>query len=191
MPSLPPQSRPQRQIRVRVVLHAGEVHYDPDGCYGEALDIAFRLLDAPGVKRTLKAAPDPLILVVSGEIYSSVARHGYDQIDGSAFHRLVTRQIAGNRYPGMDPNLRSGNPAARRRTSIAGHWPESCNSGGQRLDRHSLERLRQAGRSGTSYEPKNGRSARQPYTVAQFQAERGIGRFVVAGPSIPFDVHPR
>ena len=98
--SLPPQSRPQRQIRVRVVLHAGEVHYDPDGCYGEALDIAFRLLDAPGVKRTLKAAPDPLILVVSGEIYSSVVRHGYDQIDGSAFHRLVTRQIAGTRYPG-------------------------------------------------------------------------------------------
>jgi GTP diphosphokinase / guanosine-3',5'-bis(diphosphate) 3'-diphosphatase len=33
--------------RLRVVLHAGEVHYDGNGCFGEALDIAFRLLDAP------------------------------------------------------------------------------------------------------------------------------------------------
>jgi HD domain len=98
--SLPPQSSPQRQVRVRVVLHAGEVHYDPDGCYGEALDIAFRLLDAPVVKKTFRTAPDPLILVVSGDIYSSVVRHGYDQIDGGPFHRLITQQIADNQYTG-------------------------------------------------------------------------------------------
>jgi hypothetical protein len=98
--SLPPQNRPQRQVRVRVVCHAGEVHYDPDGCYGEALDIAFRLLDAPAVKRALKAAHDPLVLVVSGEVYGSVVRHGYDGIDCGAFHRLVSRQVAGSRYPG-------------------------------------------------------------------------------------------
>ena len=76
--SLPPQSRPQRQIRVRAVLHAGEIHYDPDGCYGEALDTGFRLLDASAVKKALKAAPDPLVLVVSGDIYRSVVRHSYD-----------------------------------------------------------------------------------------------------------------
>jgi class 3 adenylate cyclase len=40
--SLPHASRPQRQLRVRVVVHAGEVHYDAHGCFGEALDIAFR-----------------------------------------------------------------------------------------------------------------------------------------------------
>ena len=44
-------------------------------------DIAFRLLDAPAVKQALKAARDPLVLVVSGDIYSSVVRHGYDGID--------------------------------------------------------------------------------------------------------------
>ncbi len=98
--SLPPQSRPQRQVRVRVVFHAGEVHYDPDGCYGEALDIAFRLLDAPAVKRALKAAHDPLVLVVSGDIYGSVVRHGYDGIERGGFDRLVSRQVAGSRYPG-------------------------------------------------------------------------------------------
>jgi hypothetical protein len=110
--SLPAQSRPQRQVRVRVVLHVGEVHYDPDGCFGEALDIAFRLLDAPGVKRALKEANHPLMLVVSGDIYGSVIRHGYDGIDRSAFHRLVTTQIAGNRHPGWIQMPGSINAAA-------------------------------------------------------------------------------
>jgi HD domain len=98
--SLPPTSSQQRQVRVRVVLHAGEVHYDSDGCYGEALDIACRLLDAPVVKKALKAAPGPLILVVSGDIYSSVVRHGHDQIANGTFHRLVRKQVAGRHYAG-------------------------------------------------------------------------------------------
>jgi class 3 adenylate cyclase len=98
--SLPPLSRPQRQLRVRVVIHAGEVHYDANGCFGEALDVAFRLLDASRVKRALREAADPLILVISGDIYSSVVRHGYDGIDQQTFHPLVRVQIAGKRYRG-------------------------------------------------------------------------------------------
>jgi class 3 adenylate cyclase len=98
--SLPRASRTQRQLRVRVVVHAGEVHYDANGCFGEALDVAFRLLDAARVKRTLREAAGPLILVISGDIYSSVVRHGYDGIDQHAFRPLVRVQIAGNRYPG-------------------------------------------------------------------------------------------
>jgi hypothetical protein len=82
------------------VLHAGEVHYDANGCFGEALDVAFRLLDAARVKRALRETADPLILVVSGDIYSSVVRHGYDGIDQQAFHQLVRVHIAGKRYPG-------------------------------------------------------------------------------------------
>ncbi len=93
--SLPRPSRTQRQLRVRVVVHAGEVHYDANGSFGEALDVAFCLLDAARVKRTLREAAGPLILVVSGDIYSSVVRHGYDGIDQHAFHRLVRVQIAG------------------------------------------------------------------------------------------------
>lgn len=98
--SLPRSSRAQRQLRVRVVVHAGEVHYDANGCFGEALDVAFRLLDASQVKRRLREAAGPLILVVSGEIYSSVVRHGYEGIDQHAFHSLVRVQIAGNRHLG-------------------------------------------------------------------------------------------
>ena len=98
--SLPRASEPEWQLRVRVVMHAGEVQYDANGCFGEALDIAFRLLDAARVKRALKEAADPLVLVISREIYSSVVRHGHDGIDRHTFHQLVRVQIAGNQYPG-------------------------------------------------------------------------------------------
>jgi hypothetical protein len=98
--SLPRHSLPQRQLRIRVVMHAGEVHHDANGCFGEALDVAFRLLDAAPVKKTLRELADPLILVISEDIYSSVVRHGYGGINGQAFHPLVRVQVAGKRYPG-------------------------------------------------------------------------------------------
>jgi hypothetical protein len=93
-------SRSHRQLRVRVVMHAGEVNYDGYGCFGEALDIAFRLLDAPGVKKALRAAPDPLTLVVSDDIYRTVVRHGYDGLDQQAFRPLTRVNVAGHRYLG-------------------------------------------------------------------------------------------
>ena len=98
--SLPRHSQQQRQLRMRVVMHAGEIHYDANGCFGEDLDVAFRLLDAARVKRALREMADPLILVVSEDIYSSVVRHGYDGIDHETFHQMVRVQIAGRRYPG-------------------------------------------------------------------------------------------
>jgi class 3 adenylate cyclase len=98
--SLPYPSRLQRQLRIRVVAHAGDVRYDANGCFGEALDVAFRLLDASPVKRALRKTADPLILVISGDIYSSIVRHGYDGIDQHTFHSLVRVQIAGKRHPG-------------------------------------------------------------------------------------------
>ena len=97
---LPRFSHPERQLRIRVVMHAGEVHYDANGCFGEALDVAFRLLDAVRVKRALRETADPLILVISGDIYNSVVRHGYDGIDQQAFHPLVRVHLAGKRFPG-------------------------------------------------------------------------------------------
>jgi class 3 adenylate cyclase len=98
--SLPRHSQPQRQLRIRVVVHAGDVHYDANGCFGEALDVAFRLLDAARVKRVLRESADPLVLVVSEDIHSSVVRHGYDGIDQQAFHPLVRAHVAGKRFPG-------------------------------------------------------------------------------------------
>ncbi len=98
--SLPHSSWPQRQLRVRVVTHAGDIRYDANGCFGEALDVAFRLLDAHPVKKALRETADPLILIISADIYNSVVRHGYDGIDQHAFRPLVRVQIAGRRHLG-------------------------------------------------------------------------------------------
>jgi hypothetical protein len=98
--SLSHSSRPQRQLRVRVVPHAGDVRYDANGRFGEALDVAFRLLDAHPVKRALRETTNPMVLVISAEIYSSVVRHGYDGIDQRTYRPLVHVQVAGKRHPG-------------------------------------------------------------------------------------------
>ena len=98
--SLPRHSQQQRQLRMRVVMHAGEIHYDANGCFGEDLDVAFRLLDAARVKKALRETADPLVLVISEDIHRSVVRHGYDGIDHEAFHQMVRVQVAGRRYPG-------------------------------------------------------------------------------------------
>jgi class 3 adenylate cyclase len=61
--SLPRLRRPERQLRVRAVVHAGEVHYDANGCFGEVLDVAFRLLDATPVKKALQVTADSLSVI--------------------------------------------------------------------------------------------------------------------------------
>jgi hypothetical protein len=98
--SLSLTSQLQRQLRLRVVMHAGEVHYDTNGCFGESLDLAFRLLDSAQVKKALRATGDPIALVVSDDIYKSVICHGYDGIDQRAFRPRVRVQIAGHRHTG-------------------------------------------------------------------------------------------
>jgi len=88
------------RFRLRTVVHAGEIHYDDRGCFGEALDVAIRLLDAPEVKQSLCLTTTPLVLVVSDDIYRSVVRHNYDGIDGQAFEPLVRLQIGDWQYRG-------------------------------------------------------------------------------------------
>ena len=115
------RSRAQRQLRLRAVVHAGEVNYDANGCFGEALDIAFRLLDAAHVKKALQAAADPLILVISGDIYRAIVRHGYDGIDQRA-RRQIRRQSRRRELPQQLPTVSSAiattSPATSRRLAF-------------------------------------------------------------------------
>jgi hypothetical protein len=100
-------------------VHAGEVHSDANGCFGEALDIAFRLLDAANVKKALQAGAGPLVLVISNDIYRAIVRHGYEGIDQGAFQPLVRVHVAGNRYPGWI--YIPGQPAQQQVTEIASY----------------------------------------------------------------------
>jgi hypothetical protein len=76
-------------FRMRVAIHAGEVHRDPRGYFGEAIDLACRLLNSPQTKLALRKSPTSLVLVVSDDIYRSVVCQEYDGIDRAAFEPLA------------------------------------------------------------------------------------------------------
>lgn len=105
--TLPEAGSRQRHLRVRAVMHTGEIHGDDNGCYGEALDIACRLLGAPRVKAALRAAHSPLLLVISRQIQDWAAHH-CSGIDHAVFRRLDTAEVAGNEHHGWI----QGSPAA-------------------------------------------------------------------------------
>ena len=92
---LPDPGGRDRRLRVRVVMHTGNVHDDDNGCFGEALDIAFRLLDAPRAKTALKTAQGPVLLVVSGDIHNRLCG-----ATGHTASRPVTVQVAGHEHQG-------------------------------------------------------------------------------------------
>jgi hypothetical protein len=91
-------AHPALRIRLRAVVHAGEVHADCRGFYGEAIDVAIRLLDSPPVKRALRQASSPLVLVVSDEIHSGIVCHGY--ADGGVYRPLVRVRVANRQHRG-------------------------------------------------------------------------------------------
>jgi class 3 adenylate cyclase len=97
---LPEAERPQRQLRLRAVVHAGEVHFDGRGCFGEAVDLAFRLLNAPRFKACLAHGSSPLALIVSEDIYWSIVRHDYDGIRSRDYHQIAQVTVTGRRHRG-------------------------------------------------------------------------------------------
>jgi hypothetical protein len=89
-----------RIMRLRAVVHTGDVHFDRKGPYGEDLDLACRLLDAPRFKAYLKTALEPLAVVASDTIYQSIIRHGYDGLNGKEFGQLVNVTVGQQRRKG-------------------------------------------------------------------------------------------
>lgn len=86
---------PALRMRLRAVVHAGEVHDDSRGFYGEAIDVAIRLLDATAVKTALRQAKSPLVLVVSEEIYFAIVAHGY--VDSDRYRPLARHVRVANK----------------------------------------------------------------------------------------------
>ena len=113
-------AEPELRMRLRAVVHAGEVHDDAWGFYGDDIDVAFRLLEAPTVKQALRGAPEaPLVLVVSEELWTGIVRQGY--VDSSPYQRHVQVKVGGRRRRGrvqLPVPARSDPPglAARPRT---------------------------------------------------------------------------
>ena len=111
---------PALRIRLRAVVHAGEIHMDNWGFYGEELDVAFRLLDSSAVKRTLSEGQmSPLVLVISEEIFRTIVRHGY--LDTGQYVPLVRVRVAERQHRGWvhtPAPIRCDEPVTIRGTRI-------------------------------------------------------------------------
>ncbi len=77
---------PDRRIRVRVAVHAGEVLHGPCGWIGADLNLACRLVDSPPLYRALARAPHAdVAVVVSETIHRAVVRHRHRGVDPAAY----------------------------------------------------------------------------------------------------------
>jgi class 3 adenylate cyclase len=63
------------RIRLRLAVHAGEISYDDHGVAGTAVNLTFRLVEAPMFKNLLAASPGELALIASGWFFDEVVRH--------------------------------------------------------------------------------------------------------------------
>ncbi|RSM57159.1 SARP family transcriptional regulator [Amycolatopsis sp. WAC 01376] len=75
------------RVRLRMVLHAGEVTFDDYGVTSASINLAFRLLDAGVVKDALQRSPGVLALITSDWFFDEVVRHS-SVLDPAEF-RLV------------------------------------------------------------------------------------------------------
>jgi integrase len=73
------------QIRLRMVVHAGEIVQDEHGVAATALNVAFRLLEAEPLKKALGGSAGMLAVIASQWFYDEVIRH--DSVSTPASYR--------------------------------------------------------------------------------------------------------
>lgn len=77
---------PAERLRLRAALHAGFLHRDRNGVSGGTVNLVFRMLDAPTVKRRLDDEDADFALAVSHGVYEAAT--GYRLIDGKDFELI-------------------------------------------------------------------------------------------------------
>jgi hypothetical protein len=102
---------PQARMRLRVALHAGEVHLDGTGFGGESVVAVMRLIEADALRDALRTAPDDLAVIVSEQLHRDVVLQRYRGIDPAEYREVqVSRkefsQPAWIRVPGLPTRSR-------------------------------------------------------------------------------------
>ena len=85
------------RIRMRVALHEGILFAASHGYAGDAVVDAFRMCDAPPVRRALALNPGAdLVIVASNGLYRDVLRHGDHGLPGGPYvrHELQVKQFS-------------------------------------------------------------------------------------------------
>jgi len=80
----------EERIRLRVSLHAGEVFYDSHGVTGEAVNWAFRLIEAKLLKAALAGSSGVLAIIASSWFFDQVIRHAGADVP-PAYRRVLVR----------------------------------------------------------------------------------------------------
>lgn len=86
------RAAPSTQVRVRMALHAGDIHFDPQGtATGTALEVTARLLDSPAAREALAGdgGTAPLAIIVSPHFYDETVPHGYPGVERDSFRRVA------------------------------------------------------------------------------------------------------
>lgn len=65
----------QEWIRLRMAVHAGEVTYDEHGVTAAAVNLAFRLVEAPALKAALTRSAGVLAVICSSSFFDEVIAH--------------------------------------------------------------------------------------------------------------------
>ncbi|MFJ6672708.1 RICIN domain-containing protein [Actinosynnema sp. NPDC091369] len=79
--------REGERVRVRMAVHAGEVHPDRQGFTSASINLAFRLVEAPQLKSAPAGSPGVPALVLSSWCYDEVAWHSR-VLDPRTFRRV-------------------------------------------------------------------------------------------------------
>jgi hypothetical protein len=112
------QSHPaESRIRVRLVVHGGEVHRDEHGVVGTAVNVAFRLLEATGLKHALRSSPGQVALIASDWFYQEVIRHTpASRPDRYRQVRVLVKETDELAWIGLpdSPQVTVADPASRR-----------------------------------------------------------------------------
>lgn len=81
------EHRCEEQLRLRLAINAGEVHYDGPCAVGTGVVEAFRLIDAYQLRSVLALSPGPLVLAMSNHFYRDVV-HGDPHANPDAYVRI-------------------------------------------------------------------------------------------------------
>jgi class 3 adenylate cyclase len=87
------------QIRLRMAVHAGEVHYDNHGVVGDAVNHTYRLIDAPALKSALAESTGTLAVITSNWFFDEVVRHCH-AVNAASYRQVRVWRRKPTRLPG-------------------------------------------------------------------------------------------
>ncbi|MBP2351646.1 class 3 adenylate cyclase [Kribbella aluminosa] len=85
------------RVRMRCVVHSGEVALDERGAIGAAVIDAFRICDSDDLKDELAKIAEPSLLCVTDLLYQSLVRHQHPGLVPEHFHPLDASSKDGHR----------------------------------------------------------------------------------------------